>query len=613
VDSIIQRFDPERKGFIKAQNIVHAMQNINPLGDALSQRDRQGLLLLTLSVTTGELIKKKKRFDAAFLAVIFDAASHAPSLDLITKGKSKMDTEGGDDGAFGDDDDDDMDEESVISDEELERRNTKMGEEVKLVRDLLKEITTPFYDEVEEVHMANNLVNSGSLSNHRGPSSPSAKAPVRSSTGDGSGAISHSFTREFPTNSCALGFIPPTFNSAGSAASLTARGLQIFEGRQGQLLVAVENVLTAHLLFRVLCLRKMKDIESEIEMDMSLEKDVLTHDGKADDLFSSSAKQPSRRVTPGMTLNTEQIMEVMGSIYAELVTLLGNDESTVILKQLTEKGSIEELERLLSELIGCPVPDGGVFGLYHSQVEVEIYLYHTRKGMADAPCHTVEEAEARKTHYQAALKEISSEIVKQLTREGKNDLLATQMNKTTKNNTSVVKFSKKGHSIIKAKDLDNSHLVKEMNGFMEKQRIESAAAYLDYLNGLCGRRKKFLTASLSLLESLKILTPGAKVTRQATPESMVALSAEEIHQRTSDLQTMIRHDLMERPSETINQMAKKVTNLKLAVKGGAVKDPNGALTSILKEINIMEDTIVQANTDLLDLTAGILAKVQKAL
>ena len=60
-------------------------------------------------------------------------------------------------------------------------------------------------------------------------------------------------------------------------------------------------------------------------------------------------------------------------------------------------------------------------------------------------------------------------------------------------------------------------------------------------------------------------------------------------------------------------MVKKVTNLKLAVKGGAVKDPNGALTSILKEINIMEDTVVQANTDLLDLTAGILAKVQKAL
>ena len=272
-----------------------------------------------------------------------------------------------------------------------------------------------------------------------------------------------------------------------------------------------------------------------------------------------------------MTLNTEQIMEVMGSIYAELVTLLGNDESTVILKQLTEMGSIEELERLLSELIGCPVPDGGVFGLYHSQVEVEIYLYHTKKGMAHAPVHTIEEAEAKKTHYQAALKEISSSIVSQLTREGKDDLLAIPIKKTTKKNTGVVTYiskydtetgemSKKIHPIIKTKDLDNSHLVMEMNDFIEKQRIDSAAAYLDYLNGLCGRRKKFLTASLSLLESLKILIPGAKVTRQATSESMIALSAEEIHHRTSDLQTMIRHDLMERPSETINQVSHLITS-----------------------------------------------------
>ena len=86
-DSLCQRWDPEGRGFCSAPSIVHALKNVNPLGEGLGPGDYQGVVLLTLSTMEKQLGTLNKRMDAGFLDIIFGAASRIASFDALVGGK----------------------------------------------------------------------------------------------------------------------------------------------------------------------------------------------------------------------------------------------------------------------------------------------------------------------------------------------------------------------------------------------------------------------------------------------------------------------------------------------------------------------------------------------
>jgi len=328
-----------------------------------------------------------------------------------------------------------------------------------------------------------------------------------------------------------------------------------------------------------------------------------------------------------MRLTVPQILDQIAYVEADTTQLLGTDKASAIIKQTEGEGvSLEEVERLLTELLGCPIPERGVLGLYSSQAEVECYIYHkhTAAVMKDRDdfvggnavgTGAVAVAEKHKVHYQMALSEISATLAEELGRgsseDGLGDDAAEKKEKSIKKKGhSAVRITSSGKPVISSKDLAHSHLLAEMSSLMHRQRVDQVAVMLDHLNSKASRRKRTLEAALSLLESLKVLIPGTKVVSGVvTARNLAVLSLEEIGKRTRDLKRMVEQDMAARPTEAVKQLTKKVNAFKLALKSGTIRDEDGALTMILQELQSLEQHVAQASADCLDILSVILAKV----
>lgn len=598
-DSLCQRWDPEGKGFVGAPSVVHALKNVNPLGDGLGPGDYQGIVLLTLSTTEKQLGTLCKRMDAGFLDVIFGAAARVASFDTLVGGKKQG---GGSIEAEDFDDWDDWADGDEVTEEEQERRSMKMADEVQLVTDLLVESSRAFF--VSEEYTSNDFAHA-----HHSKASTSGRGGIAATT--------HSFRRDQPSTACPLCFVPPTPHTLLSACNLTARGLQIYEGRREPILAALETLSTIHMLFRLMVLSRLRDEEEGFETKAMEASIAASKKGAtAEDL-----PQPVvARERSTMRLTVPQILDQIAYVETDLKQLLGDQKSATIIKQANSGGvNLEEVERLLSELLGCPLPEYGVLGLYTSQVEVECFIYHKhtarvlKEAGGDASGHAVGTgavavAEKHKVHYQMALSEISATLAEELRSEGSDIDAGSETFKNQKMKTTV-RISSNGKPIISSKDLAQTHLLTEMADLMHRQRVDQCAVMLDHLNSKAARRKRTLEASLSLLESLKVQIPGAKVVSNLVdPKNLVVLSVEEICKRTNDLKRMVEQDMAARPTEAIKQLTKKINGFKIALRGGTIKDEDGALTMILQEVGTLENHVVQASSDCLELISVILLK-----
>ena len=604
-DSLCQRFDPEGKGFCSIHHCVTALKHINPLGDGLGPGDYQGVVLLVLSVAEKQLGAMCKRLDSALLDVIFGAAAHVASFEALVGSKKKADGGSNDIGLDDLDEWDDWADGDEVSEEEQEKRSMRMADEVQLVTDLLLESSRSFLKE-----------GSGGGDDHNVKVS---KASLSSNSG--TMALPHSFRRDQPSTSCALCFTPPTQHTLLPACNLAARGLQIYEGRKEPILTALETLMTIHLLFRLMVLRKLKkdeDARESEEAEAAL--NALKRDQSAKDLLPP----PTRKEKSSMRLTVPQILDQVAYIEADATQLLGTDRASAVIKQTESDGvSLEEVERLLTELLGCPVPERGVLGLYSSQVEVECYIYHKHTAVVlkdrddfvagkAVGTGAVAVAEKHKVHYQMALSEISASLAEELGRgtseEGQHDAKKSEK----KGGHSAVRITSSGKPVIRSKDLENSHLIAEMSSLMHRQRVDQVAVMLDHLNSKASRRKRSLEAALSLLESLKVLMPGTKVVSGVvTARNLAVLSFDEIGKRTRDLMRMVEQDMTAQPTEAIKQLTKKVNNFKLALKTGTIRDEDGALTMILQELQSLEQHVAQASADCLDILGVIQEKAKK--
>tara|TARA_B110000090_G_C13083551_1_gene331947 strand:- start:40 stop:342 length:303 start_codon:yes stop_codon:yes gene_type:complete len=89
------------------------------------------------------------------------------------------------------------------------------------------------------------------------------------------------------------------------------------------------------------------------------------------------------------------------------------------------------------------------------------------------------------------------------------------------------------------KELDQSHLMIEMNDLMHKQRLGMIAQYLDHLNDKAAKRRKILEASFLLMDSLKALS-GLLPHIPGNSDATIHLPPDEIRRRAKDLQVCTR-------------------------------------------------------------------------
>ncbi len=94
-DSICQKIDLEKKGFVSTLSVLRAFQQLTPLCDKL-QTDNQALFLnlFTLSAAVNRFAELKLPFSEAFLAVIQGGVGCAPSFaKFLAKEKSAFSVE----------------------------------------------------------------------------------------------------------------------------------------------------------------------------------------------------------------------------------------------------------------------------------------------------------------------------------------------------------------------------------------------------------------------------------------------------------------------------------------------------------------------------------------
>lgn len=587
-DSMCRRFDPHQKGFVTTSAAVQALQNINPLTEGLGPGDAQGLSLLMLSTAASQLAKKGKDIDAAFLEVIFGAASRVQSFGDLVGGRDKRKkarymAELEEDGEMGGPD-------GELTQTELDVNSMRMADETLLVQDLLTELVRPVLERIfdkEDKYGERNAVGG-----------KHAWAATIDMSGKQSGQTAL-WRRGQVSTSCPLSFVEPTPATAHDACELTTRGLQIFEGRSKEeaLLRALGTVLSTQLLFRVMCLRRLRAETEEKELADAAE----------------GRKVSSLRQLPTMSMTIPQISNALGALEADMIRLLGMTQTQAMLSRGPEDMSLEELERLICELTGYAIPHGGVFGMYHSQVQVEVYLYHRWTSKTDKAMEVVDQ---QQQVYMAALKDISSELLSSLRGSALLEDAAARTAEEKKRGS--VRTRESGGLVttyMTPSDLATSHLLTDMNQLMHKQRVDQAASYLNFLNTKATVRRKKLEAALYLTNSVKRLGPGPHPHIPALDADGMdtRLTPHEILQRAHDLQTAIQEDMRVPPPITIQQLAGRVEKVRHALLKGSIVDADDGLIIALREISVMEKQLLQANSDLLGLTQSIVANAKKYL
>ena len=573
-DGMFQRFDPAQKGFVTAVQAVQALRNVNPLSDGLGPGDAQGLSLLMLSVAASQLSRKGKDLDAAFLEVIFSGAAHVPSFATLVGPRGKGRQARYEEDAFVGPDD------GPLGMQELSANSLRMADETLLVCDLLTELVRPVFERIQE----------------QGKKGSAKQAKVQTSH---SSERKAQWRRLHASLSCPLPFVEPTPSTVLDACELTTRGLQIFEGRRKEevLLRALGTVLCTELLFRVMCLRRLR---TETEAEKSAEACMAS--------LEDHATQVALSASPTMSLTIPQISNAMGALEADLIRLLGLTQAQAMLSRGPEDMSLEELERLMCELSGHAIPHGGVLGLYRSQVQVEIYLYHNWTSKTDKALETVNR---QQQVYLSALKDISEDL-RELRAEDAPEALPGSVAKKS-GNVRTREIDGKVATYMTPSDVAASHLLTEMNDLMHRQRVDQAATYLNYLNGKAAAQRKKLEAALLLNRAAKRLGPGPHPHTPALDrdDALTILPPEEVQQRAHALQTQTQEEMRVPPAVHIQQLALRVNKFRHALVKGSIDDADNGLVLALREISVLEKQLLVSNDDILGLTESIIAHSKK--
>lgn len=545
-DAVCQRFDPESKGLVTAQRTLQLFQNLNPLSDGLGPGDAQGLCLLTLSVAGQQLSRRGKDCQEALVDLVAAAGSRVASFAALARGDFDA---GKGDGALAvkvfQSDAEDQENAEGAPNGRPGSRSGKLADETQLVSDLLAELCRDF------VHRQQGHEAAGAVGTELAP------LPSRRDS-----RPKDEWRRARASTTCPLSFIPPTPHNLAGACHLVARGLAVYEGRGQLLLGAVETLLTANLTFRRACLLRMKAAEETLELEQ-ITRQAQTHKAAAAGL-SVAPGGPRLRRHAAMHLTLPQVLQALGSVEANLVSLVGAARAQEAMRR-ADGMRLEALERIMAELCGVPVPHGGVLGLARSQEEVEAFVHHQVTKMRDH--EMLHSLESQNKAYSSSLKDVQASLVAQL-RLGGTDFLRTVAPGQAASPMRRGALDAEGYA----------GLLGEMDALMFRQRVEQAAHYLALLNDRAVDKRRLLEAALQLWQAAKglALSPSKRkrlgltdalsmtftgVSGVTVEVPIVSYGPEELVRRTQSLQRAVIENMHRPPSAAQTQVLHRLARI----------------------------------------------------
>ena len=371
------------------------------------------------------------------------------------------------------------------------------------------------------------------------------------------------------------------------------------------------SVFGTQLLFRVMCLRRHKiELEERERKTVEFESARIDSDGETNQQVLArnfkGGKSYHMKLHKSMFLTVPQVSNAIGALEADMIRLLGLEQARSMLARSDTEMSLEELERLITELTGHAIPHGGVFGLYHSQIQVETYLYHNYTSKTGKVMEVIDK---QQEVYTNALADISLQLMAEL--RGSELLKEKNSSKQKDKKSSTVRHRQsddgKMTTYMRPQDIASSHLLTEMNALVHKQRVDQVAEYLTFLNKKAMRRRKLLEASLYLSTAARRLGPGPHphVPALMKDREDLDLPPSEIYRRAHELQYDIKEDMRKTPDSSVIQMAQRVEQIKLALFKGSIADTDYGLSVTLREVTELESQLLQANQDILGLTESI--------
>eukprot|EP01034_Spumella_vulgaris_P030942 gene30942-38242_t len=617
-DSICQRIDVEKKGFVSTSSVLRAFQQMTPLVDkALSISQGVFVDLLALTISVQGFTERKQEITSTFLTLIGDNTAASPSFaKFMGKEKesfsaSKFALMSGSTAGH-----------SATRPSGAGVTDVKILEEQLFVSDVLFELSRDIVCDMDmscniDWKAVNNTKKQVTLEHH--PLSVSANLQYRS---------------------------PVTFllGHHQEACGAVAKSLQIFEGSEREILHSLCTLFVSFLIFRRACLKHML---GEMKSSQS----------------NSPSTSPSRTIVSAELLDKNTIKGLISEIETSLHSLLQSDDKdqkqdvagTILTN--SDALSIAQHEAAMCELLGIPVPcscaskaqntdtAGDVkrnksasqtCGLVHNQCLVEAAVYRTRSFIVAANEILGQERHVKPLASSQVLRDIQQELHESLWGGGGTSGLQDDVGGSG---------VKSGNKLFKLKALRNSsggtaghsggqyadnsetaeyrlespiQVVEEVNTLMHKQRVEQTSRYLELLNSKATRKKKIIQSLVSLWTSTKVAVGHRNNVKSVTMSvesvenmRLYAMPIADILSQTRQVQNVLLGDMQKESSTKNSQLAERIALLRKGLQSGSIVDDDGAITTALREIGALEGSLLRANSDAMKLAAKIIDQLEK--
>jgi hypothetical protein len=639
-DMICQKFDPEKKGFLNSKNVILAFKKLSPVHDiiqtnrylfnylfiyiylclticltiypSISPVISQNMILFTLTIITDVFVKQDKSIEQTLISLLSSLSSSVPSFNLLLTKRSKQ-------------------EKSIFPSSINDKKSAgpEYLKECQFIADIIYELLKP-------------LINTSS---------------------DSSIDINKN---KLLKSSNAAAFLSILQANLKQCSLAIARGLQVYEGIHHYLYLSI---------YLILCITLHQSIGEQDDIITTLCTFFSTFTTFRQSCLKSLLNKHKLLDNPDIKLYkrfpSEDIEKISSNLEAFIVQTLGGIQGDKVLTWSCLPRSIEAFEYLICELIGIPIPSGGLMSLVESQCDMEYILSNfinpakiekkneqknrklqLQKLKNNGPVHS-----SLSTSILAPIKSVIDRVIfniDNISNKNKNIIRSSSPLKNINNNdnsnvdnddnmiekqltdveakvadeayinTMQEVRDSLGFKLIQAEEEAkqqndensmkkrglaqvNSVLMDDMEKLINKQRLEHLYTYLSILNDKASKRRKILETMLHLWQvSKKILYYRSK---HIKPQEYL-LTKEEIIKKSVHIQNFLLLELQKPQDVKTQQLIARVEILKEAVKNGSIYDGDSSLKNSFHQITILENGIIQANSDALKLSTRIIKDLQ---
>ena len=321
-------------------------------------------------------------------------------------------------------------------------------------------------------------------------------------------------------------------------------------------------------------------------------------------------------------INKKSIKSTIAVMESIIVSFIGDEDAKIMFTT----SNINGIEKCMSELLGFFIPAPGILSFASCQCDIEYYILQVQEIKAknnkkdNSLLNTLislnhASTVSSKDPYTSILKEIHNSLNETEKKSNATKIARSDMKENIPNNISTNQ-SMTSPNNKKVKKRINSIVIQEVNKVLTSQRLNQLTSYLDYLNNKAYSKKQILQVLVNLWYSTTTITSADKEsylkcikTHEDLGNSLI-LNKNEILKRTTEMQKSLLASMQEVPTTKISALANRVEMVKEAMVNKSIDDDDNALQEVLENIDVLEKSLLTANTDAMALATNIVNKLK---